>query len=82
MNDVSLGFSGDSWVLVASLIFFAVMALVVVRFARQVREDARAEFVSTEPTEDPALQHLNAQYERGAIDLETYQRLRNELTQR
>jgi uncharacterized membrane protein len=79
MNDGSFGFNGDSWVFVASLLFFAVMALVVLRFARQFREDARSEFVSTEPTEDPAMQMLNAQYERGEIDLETYQRRRTEL---
>lgn len=79
MNDVSFGFNGDTWVLVASLLFFAVMALVVVRFVQQVRHDARSEFVSTEPTEDPALQQLSARYERGEIDLDTYQRLRTEL---
>lgn len=79
MNDVSFGFNGDSWVFVTSLLFFAIMALVVMRFVRQMREDARSEFVSTEPTENPELQRLDAQYERGEIDLETYQRRRTEL---
>lgn len=81
MNDGSFGFNGDIWVLVASAIFFAVMALVVYRVVRMMNEP-EAQFLASEPSEDEALRGLGDRYERGEIDLETYQRLRNELDRR
>lgn len=81
MNDGSFGFNGDIWVLVASAIFFAVMALVVYRVVRMMNEP-ETQFAASEPREDEALRGLGDRYERGEIDLETYQRLRNELDRR
>ena len=80
MTDTTYGLVGDWWVLVASLLFLAIMALVVVRFVGTMRE--RVEFAATEPGEDELLRQLGDRYERGEIDLETYQRMRTDLERR
>jgi uncharacterized membrane protein len=75
------GTVGNVWIVVATLMFVAIAALVVYRFARTMIVGP-TQFTSAEPEEDEAHRKLRYRYEHGEIDLDTYQALRTELDRR
>ncbi|MFN3428360.1 MAG: hypothetical protein ACK46X_00240 [Candidatus Sericytochromatia bacterium] len=75
------GTAGNAWIVVATLMFLAIAALVVYRFARTMIKGP-TQFTSAEPEEDAALRKLRYRYEHDEIDLDTYQRLRTDLERR
>lgn len=79
MDGTTYGLAGDWWVLIASLVFLAIMVLVAMRVVGTMRRQADIEFAGTEPEADTRLRELGDRYERGEIDLETYRRLRADL---
>ena len=72
------GVWGTVFFVLFTLLFLAVLALAAYAFVKLLsarREDA-IQFASSEPRDTPELRALRDRYERGEIDLDTYQRER------